>query len=1249
MAENTTPQPTEPAPSDNHHDFPVVGLGASAGGLKALIQFFELMPASSGMAFVVIMHLSPKHESHSADLLQNVTMMPVTQVNETVRVEPNRVYVIPPTKYLAMTNGFISLSEPKDTRTQHVAVDLFFRTLAESKRDRAIGIVLSGTGSDGSVGLKRLKEQGGVTLAQSPDEAEYDGMPRNAIGSGAVDFVLPVAKMPEKLVQLWQNASVIKLPASEELVRIVDPSLAAEEALREILAILRSRTGHDFTHYKRATVLRRIERRMQVNQQPDLPAYCKFLREHQEEARSLLKDMLISVTNFFRDRESFDALEREVIPRLFKGKTPEDQVRVWVAGCATGEEAYSITMLLCEYAAGMTNPPGIQVFATDIDEDMVARAREGNYPNSIITDIASTRLRNFLTPEGDHYVVKKSVREKVLFAAHNALKDPPFSRLDLVACRNLLIYLNREVQEQMLELFHFSLLPGGYLFLGGSESADVVPKLFVALDKKSRIYKANVISRTALRVPTLPLGTSVTKSLVRVQAPGAQLRVTVGELHQRLLEQYAPPSVIINHDYDIVHLSEHAGRFLQFVGGEPSHNLLKVIQPELRLELRTALFQSLQTRKSVETRRVRLNRAGHTFYVNMIARPVPSDAGQTDFILVIFDEVEEILDSEGKEPPAKETESVVTQLEQELQRTKEQLQATIEQSETANEELKASNEELQAINEELRSTTEELETSKEELQSINEELTTVNYELKNKVEEVSSVNDDLKNLISSTEIATIFLDRALRIKRYTPRALDIFNLIPTDIGRPLSDITQRLNYEWLDEDAAQVFNTLRSVEHQVAGADGRWYITRVVPYRTLDDRIDGAVLAFIDITERKRAEEAVRTSDERLRLLIDSVKDYAIITLDPERRITAWNTGAETTFGYTTDEIIGQSADILFTPEDRAQGVPERESEQARTTGRASDERWHQHKDGSRFYVSGVMSALLGDKLSGYVKVARDLTERKQSDEHLHQAREKLEAAVQERTQELSTAYDSLLHEVGERRHAEERVKHLLRRVIGSQEDERQRIARELHDHLGQLLTALQLNLASLTKRNTKSGDLRAGITKAQEVAKQIDAGLDFLIWELRPTALDDLGLLAAIANYTVEWSKHFNVLAEFHSRGLDQQHFTREMEINLYRIAQEALNNISKHAQASRVDVLIERRQQDLVLIIEDDGVGFDYQQQPQQQPNERGRGLGLLGMRERAALVGGTMEIESGPGSGTTVFVRVPLPAAAGNESMG
>ncbi|MDQ3135130.1 MAG: PAS domain-containing protein, partial [Acidobacteriota bacterium] len=717
-----------------------------------------------------------------------------------------------------------------------VAIDLFFRTLGETHNQNAVGIVLSGMGSDGTNGLKRIKEYNGLAFAQDPKDAEHDSMPRHAINSGLVDFVLPVALMPEKLIEIWRNASRIKLPPETEPPPVVSQEDADEAALRDVFRLLRSHTGHDFTHYKRATVLRRIERRLQVNGLHDLTLYRDFMREHPMEAQALLKDLLISVTSFFRDRAAFDELEREVLPLLFHEKTTGDQVRVWVAGCATGEEAYSVAMLLLEYAERLASPPAIQIFATDIDEAAIRTAREGSYAETIEADVSPERLRRFFTKEPGGYRIKKDVRERVLFAVHNLIKDPPFSKLDAVTCRNLLIYLNREAQGHIFELFHFVLLPNGFLFLGNSESADGAATLFATVDKKQRIFRADSATRARLRVPSLPLTIPLPRGFApQTEGTRERQQISFSELHQKLLVQYAPPSVIINAAYDIVHLADRAGRFLQFADGEPSHNLLKVVHPELRIELRTALFQAAQTGKSFEARRVLMKRDERDFYVNMIARPVSDDAtGATahNYFLVLFDEVEGLTGAESFTQSAGEAEPVMRLLEEELQKSKEQQQACIEQFETQNEELKASNEELQAMNEELRSSTEELETGKEELQSVNEEIQTINSELKHKLDELAVANSDLQNLITSTDLATVFVDSDLNIKFYTPRAQDIFNLIPADTGRSLSDITHKLDYADLLQDVERVLDDLHKTDREVASRDGRWYIAQVTPYRT---------------------------------------------------------------------------------------------------------------------------------------------------------------------------------------------------------------------------------------------------------------------------------------------------------------------------------------------------------------------------------------------------------------------------------
>jgi PAS domain S-box-containing protein len=638
---------------------------------------------------------------------------------------------------------------------------------------------------------------------------------------------------------------------------------------------------------------------------------------------------------------------------------------------------------------------------------------------------------------------------------------------------------------------------------------------------------------------------------------------------------------------------------------------------------------------------------GQLHIVNLHVRPVMRQEDATHgFILVLFEETREATAEERShaEDAGDAIEPVARQLEDELVHVKAQLRATIEQYEVQHEELRASNEELQAVNEELRSAAEELETGKEELQSTNEELTTVNQELKIKIEELSQANNDFQNLMASTEIGTVFLDRSLRLKLFTPPASKIFNFIPADIGRPLSDITHGLRQVALLEAAEYVLDTLKPVENEVESLSGHWYLMQILPYRTLEDRISGIVMTFTDITKRRLAEQQLRRSEERLHLLVESVTDYSIIIQNTDGYIESWNLGAEQMFGYTEKEAVGQHISLIFTPEDRAKGAAEDEMRTALKDGRASDERWHLRKDGSRFYVSGVLTVLRDGELIGYAKIARDLTKSKQAEEDLERAREELEQRVEERTRELAKANEALRAENAERRQVEKSRMQLLRKLVSTQEDERRRIARDIHDHLGQQSTALRLKLESLKDVCKEHADWCEQIEYTQAIAGRLDADVDFLAWELRPAVLDDLGLATALANFTREWSRHFNIPVEYHTTGMDNGRPAPEIETNLYRIAQEALNNIYKHAQASRVDVLLERRDHHVVLIVEDDGIGITTGDKPGQD-----RGLGLLGMRERAALFGGTLEIETAPGGGTTIFARVPTTFAEEGDGEG
>ena len=1230
------PQRRELSPSSL--DFAVVGIGASAGGLQAIKQFFEHMPKDNGMAFVIVLHLSPDHQSIADKIIQESTKMPVLQVTEAVPIEKNHVYVISPAHQLSMNDGYLKVSPAEPRQGGHVAIDLFFRDLADVHKDRAFCLVLSGTGSDGAVGLSRIKEQGGVTIAQSPQDAEFDGMPQAAIDTQMVDLVLPVVEMPQKLLELWRNSQAIRLPTANDPEIHTQPpasereAIAAEQSLHDVLVLLRAGTGHDFKHYKRATVLRRIERRMQVTTQPDLGAYYNYLQNHPEETKALLGDLLIGVTNFFRDREAFEALERDVLPNLLKpvepGSVPPEEIRVWSAGCSTGEEAYTLAMLLSDQLQHDASSAKLQIFATDIDERAITVGRGGAYPEAIITDVPPTRLRQYFLKEGTSFRVRKEIRERVLFAKHSLLSDPPFSQIDLIVCRNLLIYLDREVQREILQMFHFALRPGGYLFLGSSESADACHELFSPVDKRNRIFRAKYGTASSRRTPTMPRGGYVrsTSSLVPAQVPVPR-KVSFADIHLRAIEQAAPPSIIVDSNGDILHMIESAERFLRHVGGEMSRNLLTLINPQLRLEIRTALFQVNQNGQPVKSRQVNMERDGRRFLVDLLVQPYRDELSDGEFVLVVFEE-EEVDPSQQVGTITSQTENqVLANLERELQRTKLHLQDTIEQAEVSSEELKASNEEMQAINEELRSATEELETSKEELQSINEELLTVNYELKTKVEETDKINDYLTNLIASTDIATVFIDRSMRIKWFTPRATEIFSMLPVDTGRSLLDITHRLDYPDMAADATQVFESLNMIEREVSSSDARWYIARLLPYRSSEDHIDGTVLTFIDITKRRAAEEELRLGEERMRLVAESTRDYAIILLDEHGVITSWNTGAELIFGHTKAEAEGSYYDFVFTPEDRATGVPETELSTARAKGRCEDERWHQRKDGSRFFCSGEVTLLSGDYLQGYVKIARDLTGHKR----LHE----------EQTQRLMETQNS---------------SHLKDEFFAVMSHE-----------LKHPLNLIQLNaelLRRLPVTKTVTAAARAVNTICDAVTSQariIDDLLDVARvrtgkLKLKRQPVDLARVLQDIYTVVIN-DNHPNKVTLELPEGSSGELVVNADPTRLEQIIWNLVNNALKFTpNGGRVQLVASHDDHMARLDVKDSGVGiaaehlnevFDLfgQAETQHATHQReGLGIGLSLVRQLTEAHGGSVEVKSeGLGKGCTFTIRLPLSNAA------
>lgn len=1294
-------------PGSGHRPVPLVALGGSAGAVEGLQAFLGHLPADCPLAFVVAVQLGAEHDPKLAELLQGSSALPVTQLARREAVRPGVVYVIPPGQSIRLKDGALSPEASLPDPKRPVAVDLLFRSLAESHGAHGAAVVLSGADSDGAIGIKRIKERGGLTIAQDPDECLHPGMPRTAIATGMVDWTLPAADIAPRLLDYFRLAQHLRLPA-EEAPPAPAPAPASREAedenaLREILAFLRTRTGRDFSGYKRATVVRRIARRMQVNGTGQPAAYLDFLRTRPGEAQALLQDLLISVTHFFRDAESFEALAPH-LRGLVRAKAAGDVLRVWVPGCATGEEAYGLAILLSEQMREMEAPPRIQVFATDLDEDAIRTAREGVYPATIEADVSPERLRRCFTKEPRGWRVRREVREMVLFAQHDLLQDPPFSRLDLVSCRNLLIYLDRAAQQRVLQSLHFALRPGALLFLGSSEGCEERGDLFTVADTQHRIFLQRPQPRTASPAP-------------QARPPAKAW----GELHLRLLEALAPPSILVDQDHEIVHLSPTAGRFLQFAGGEPSRNLLRIVHPALRLDLRSALAQAAASQREAQARIENVPTPEGAVTVTLRVWPA-QDMGADLFIVQLDPRETGAVEARPVDP---QQGAAAADRDGELQQ--------------------------------LRSAAEELQARREELQSLNEELSTVNHELKGKVEELANANNDMQNLMDATSIATLFLARDLTIMRYTPAAVQLFNLIPSDVGRPLADLASRLDYPQLPEDAERVLERLVPIEREMGLPDGTWFLVRMLPYRTLEDRIAGVVLSFIDITERRQAEEvrtwlsavvhastdgivsfaldrtilswnaacerifgytaaevigqslavlapgpdltrvqeqnvarlqkgesfdyeavrrrkdgleihvvmalspirdpdgtviggtsvvrditeslrsqeALRASEERMRLVVENVREYAIFSIGLDRRVISWNSGAERLLGYAEREAIGMGADCIFTEEDRVAGMPEAEVRTALLEGRASDDRIHVRKDGSLFWAEGMVM-LMRDRAGqalGFVKVLRDQTRAREAQQALERSQTELRQSLEE-TQ-------------------------LARRALEAADAAKDRflavLSHELRNPLASIASASELLLMPKLPESARE--------KAAEVVQRQGKAMKVLLDELLDVSRLTLGRLdlakrpvslAMVVQQALEATRPL-VQAAAHELVVNLPPHSIEVEADPLRLAQVVSNLVSNAAkytpEGGRIEVSADVFSDEVVIQVSDNGIGMDPSQidrmfdlfsqgeQVTGHPNS-GLGIGLALARNIVEMHGGwIMASSAGPGQGSQLRVGLPL----------
>lgn len=1190
--------------------FPIVGIGASAGGLEALKTFFSHVPEDSGIAYVVVMHLSPTSKSHLAELLQPHIKISVQQISDTVKLAKNHVYVIPPNANLDSIDTHVRLSELETRPGERAPIDHFFRTLSQTHDGDAIGIILSGTGSDGTLGIREIKARSGITIAQDPVEAEFDAMPRNAIATGMVDLILPVAKIATTIVEMTRTRPNVPVPVDED---DVEPEL--DQQLQKIFARLRARTARDFSRYKQSTVMRRIRRRMLLRHIEQFGAYLDILNKEPDEVRSLADDLLVTVTNFFRDQDVFAELEKRVIPNLFEGKTAEDSVRIWSVGCATGEEAYSLAMLLLEESFRRENAPRIQIFASDLHERSLLKARQGFYSSDIETDVGSKRLKRFFRKEDGGYRVNDELRQIVLFAPHNLMGDPPFSKIDLITCRNLLIYLQRDVQSEVIELFHYALKPSGFLLLGTSETLES-SELFELMDKKCCLYRKHNVPANDLRLPVFPLH--------RIQVSDGSGRtelIAYGLLHQRMVEEYAPPSMLVGPDDKIVHLSEHAGRYLLPPGGEITDSAHKLVRPELRMDLRGALQAVREQSEEITTKPVSVRFNGESEQVTLRVKPALGDQHH-GFVLVIFDgQHSSLTENRQTKEPRQTSESNLTThqlgqieaLEKELYLSRERSQIIIEEYETGQEELKASNEELQSVNEELRSTLEELETGKEELQSMNEELQALNQENRNKIDEFSQLSSDLQNLMAATNIATLFLDKDLRIVRFTPQVADLFNVRMSDRGRPLSDLTHRLVDGNLIQDARNALDHYTSKFSEMQDQTGRWYLVRVMPYRDTKDCIEGVVITFVDITERVKAEAELRISEQRFRALVDASAQIV------------WTTDSE---GLVVDdspswqEFTGQSAAArkaegwleMIHPDDRS-GVKTRwqQSVQNRTPFRTEFRIYHAPSDQYRWTsVRAVPLDAEDGSISGWVGMNIDINAQKQSESTLKEIDRRKNEFLAMLSHELRNPLAPICAGL---------------QLMKLSDDKAAAFAEagQTMEHQAKLLVTLVDDLLDITR-----------ITHGKLKLRKCKAKL-----------ADIIETAVATSKPLIEDAQH-----EFTVAIPDEPLYLYVDPQRLSQVLSNLLNNAAIYTpEKGRIKLTAERRDQEIVIAVEDNGIGISQDNLKSifeifsqiDQPVEKdlsGLGIGLTHAKSIVEMMGGCIDVRSkGSGFGSEFTIRLPV----------
>jgi two-component system CheB/CheR fusion protein len=1176
------PEPDAPATP-----FPIVGVGASAGGLEAFTALLTGLRADTGMAFVLIQHMDPKHGSVLVSLLRKATAMPVREVADGMAVEPNHVYVIPPNTLMTISKGVLKLEPRLPGALRNLPIDRFFQALADDLGSGAIGVILSGTASDGTGGLRCIKAQGGITFAQDRESARYAGMPLNAVAAGCVDLVLPPEGIAAELSRINGHPYLRGVHAIEE-------SDTAEDGVRKICTLLRGATGVEFRLYKPATIARRIARRMALRKLDTSEQYTQLLIRDRDELHALYEDIFIHVTGFFRDPESVQALQQMVFAGILSGKEP-GRIRIWVPGCSSGEEVYTIAMLLFEQAGEWRNQAVVQIFGTDISDRAIEQARSGIYPESSLSAVSRERQKRFFTSVEGGFQIAKSLRDVCVFARHDLAKDPPFSRLDLISCRNVLIYMGPVLQKRVIETFHYALKPGGHLLLGRSESLSAYSNLFSLEDSKHKVFARRPFSSPL----HLNAGPIVRAGAART--PGADIPATPvfdsrREAERVLLDQYAPAALVVDSRLQIIHFQGKTSPFLAPAAGEPSFHLLKMARPELVVDLRTAIHQARKEGADVRKSGIPLQQDGSPVLVDIQVWPLKGRSARECDFLVVLQQTARQAPAQGKKPPVsrgegkRRTQAEMMRRDRELASAHEQLRAMIQDNEAASEEMRAMNEEVLSSNEELQSTNEELETAKEELESSNEELTTLNDELHKRNAELSQLTDDLSNLLTGVDIPILFLDTDLRIRRFTPLAGSVLHLMAADVGRPITEMAYTLEVADWRELASQTIRESRVIEREVRDGEGHWYTLRMRPYKTGEKKIEGVLVALLDIDAVKRSLEEASEARDFAEAIVETVRG-PLLVLDAKLRVERATGSFYETFGGSPLDTEGRPFFELGGGQWDIPRLRTRLEEHLPADLRFEDFEV-EHDFPSIGYRCLAFNARQIRRPSGgapmILLAIEDVTQRRRSD---------------------------------------------LARLATVQEEERRRVARELHDDLIQRLAGLGMDLGAYAANTPASSPrLKKGLRQFQSrVVEAAEVGRR-VAYELHPFQLEDLGLAAALRAHCESLGTSQGLAVDFTSRSLPDG-LRPEVAACLYRVAQESLRNIAKHAQVKRATVTLQGTADSVRLSVEDRGIGFTVR------ATNAGPGLGLVGMKDRVQLVNGKMSIESDPGKGTRLSVEIPL----------